>query len=345
VVGRGVFVAVAFFVVTLGPVLGLLMLYTFRYSFVADHYQYLACIGPIALGCAGAVKLAERFPRLRLAAGAVGGFVLIMLGALTWSQAHIYLNDESIWRDTLSKNPGSLMAEFNLANELMRDGSYQKSLLHYDRAVEIDPTFIDAQCNRADLLAHLGKLAAAAADYAQALKIEPNDAAVHLGCAKVLLAEGDFTGALPHYQQVARLVPAAAQPHMMLGHCYASLCDYSDAINEYREAVRLAPQSPEALTRLAWLLAQCNGLQSQNAAEAVTLAQRACDLTAHKSGFPLITLAASYAAIGRVSDALSTSLLAIDAASNAGDTAAAADFQKQMVFYAKECGLARFARQ
>src|SRR3954471_8128245 len=56
-VGRGVEVAAAFFIATLGPVLGFIMLYTFRYTFVADHYQYLACIGPIALASAGLVKL------------------------------------------------------------------------------------------------------------------------------------------------------------------------------------------------------------------------------------------------------------------------------------------------
>ncbi len=40
--GRGVEVAALFFVATLSPMLGFIMLYTFRYTFVADHYQYLA---------------------------------------------------------------------------------------------------------------------------------------------------------------------------------------------------------------------------------------------------------------------------------------------------------------
>jgi hypothetical protein len=39
-VGRSVEVAAAFFVATLSPVLGFIMLFTFRYTFVADHYQY-----------------------------------------------------------------------------------------------------------------------------------------------------------------------------------------------------------------------------------------------------------------------------------------------------------------
>jgi len=51
--GRGVEVAAVFFVATLSPVIGFIMLFTFLYTFVANHYQYLACIGPIALASAG----------------------------------------------------------------------------------------------------------------------------------------------------------------------------------------------------------------------------------------------------------------------------------------------------
>ena len=63
--GRSLEVAAAFFVVTLSPVLGFIMLFTFRYTFVADHYQYLACIGPIALASASVVSLADKFTRYR----------------------------------------------------------------------------------------------------------------------------------------------------------------------------------------------------------------------------------------------------------------------------------------
>src|SRR5438067_7888807 len=64
-VGRSVEVATLFFVATLSPVLGFIMLYTFRYTFVADHYQYLACIGPIALASAGVAGLAATYKRGR----------------------------------------------------------------------------------------------------------------------------------------------------------------------------------------------------------------------------------------------------------------------------------------
>jgi hypothetical protein len=86
-VGRSVEVAAAFFVATLSPVLGFIMLYTFRYTFVADHYQYLASIGPIALASAGVATLASTFERSRPLILSAAVCLIVTLAVLTWRQA------------------------------------------------------------------------------------------------------------------------------------------------------------------------------------------------------------------------------------------------------------------
>src|SRR5881394_4632866 len=87
---RSVEVAAAFFVATLSPVLGFIMLYTFRYTFVADHYQYLACIGPIALVSAGIAILADRLKQHRAMVSSVALFAVASFGGLTWRQAAMF---------------------------------------------------------------------------------------------------------------------------------------------------------------------------------------------------------------------------------------------------------------
>src|SRR5437868_6518229 len=52
---RPVAFAFAYFVITLFPVLDFFDVYFFRYSFVSDHFQYLASMGPLALAGAGIV--------------------------------------------------------------------------------------------------------------------------------------------------------------------------------------------------------------------------------------------------------------------------------------------------
>src|SRR5206468_8369324 len=78
--GRGVEVAAAFFVSTLSPVLGFIMLFTFRYTFVADHYVYLACVGSIALASAGIVSLSGKFAQYRAVIRSVALLVVASLG-------------------------------------------------------------------------------------------------------------------------------------------------------------------------------------------------------------------------------------------------------------------------
>src|SRR5439155_1025541 len=81
---------------TLSPVLGFIMLYTFRYTFVADHYQYLACIGPIALASAALINLADAFERSRTLILSAVLCMVAVLAALTWRQAAMYGDMETL---------------------------------------------------------------------------------------------------------------------------------------------------------------------------------------------------------------------------------------------------------
>src|SRR5438093_13267996 len=60
---RPVFFAAAYFVISLFPVLGFFTVYFFRYSFVSDHFQYLASMGPLALAGAGIAVVAGHFDK------------------------------------------------------------------------------------------------------------------------------------------------------------------------------------------------------------------------------------------------------------------------------------------
>jgi hypothetical protein len=66
------------------------MLYTFRFSFVADHYQYVASIGPLTLAAAGiTVALGMLVKGKPLAAATLCALLLLPLGVLTWRQCGI----------------------------------------------------------------------------------------------------------------------------------------------------------------------------------------------------------------------------------------------------------------
>jgi 4-amino-4-deoxy-L-arabinose transferase-like glycosyltransferase len=118
-----------FFVLALLPVLGFVNIYYFRYSYVADHFQYLACLGLISLVASTGAAICERAgPRGRDWGVLAAAIALLILGASTWRQARIYQDMETLWGDTLTKNPRCWMAHDNLGTVLLHGGTSQAGL-------------------------------------------------------------------------------------------------------------------------------------------------------------------------------------------------------------------------
>ena len=135
--GRPVFFVAAYFVCMLLPVLGFFNGVFFLYSFVCDHFQYLACIGPLALVAAGIALALEPARRSKpWLEPAVCGVLLLILGALTWRQAGIYRDPDRLWRDTLAHNPDSWMAHDNFGTRLSNAGQFNEANAHYLKALE-----------------------------------------------------------------------------------------------------------------------------------------------------------------------------------------------------------------
>ena len=183
--GRSVEVAAAFFVATLSPVLGFIMLFTFRYTFVADHYQYLACIGPIALASAGIVSLSDKFTQYRAVIVSAALLVVASLGTLTWRQAATYTDIETLWRTTLARNPECWMAHTNLGLVLFQKGQIDDAIAHYRSALQMQPDWWDAEYNLGTALLAKGQVDEAILHCEKAVSMRPTDpdAQVSLGNA------------------------------------------------------------------------------------------------------------------------------------------------------------------
>lgn len=133
--GRGVEVAAVYFVATLSPLLGFVMLYTFHFTFVADHYQYVASIGLIALAAAGIVKGFDFYGKKgRWLKPVFCGGLLLLLGMLTWRQCGMYTDLQTLWQVTLERNPASWMAHNNLGSLLFSQGREDEAYGHFQKA-------------------------------------------------------------------------------------------------------------------------------------------------------------------------------------------------------------------
>ena len=318
---RAVFFAAAYYVVSLFPVLGFFSVYFFRYSFVSDHFQYLASMGPLALAAAGIVTAAGRFGETpsRLAPDtdalqfsgniaavrsksllllATAGTCLLLLVVLTWRQTAVYHNLVTLYTATLTRNPGCWMAHYNLGIALNDQGDADGAIAHYRQAVELRPSYAEAHYNLGRLLVQKGQLDEAIVHYEKALEINPADAEAHNNLGAALFASGRVDEAMLHYRKALAIRRDYADASCNLASALLSKGDLDGAIAYYSACLVGSPNQPEAQYNLASALFRTGRTDEAIAHYQKVLELRPENADAHAN------LGSMFLAKGRVRDAI-----------------------------------------
>lgn len=238
---RAPLAALLFFCVSLGPTLGFFNLYTFRYSFVADHYQYVACIGLLTLAAAGLSRFADQraIGRGLRAAASVG--LLVPLTAMTWQQSHQYADSTTLYAATLERNPSSWLSHVNLGNDLQVHGRLDEAIARYRAAMAIEPRAFEAHHNLAVALQQLGRYDEGLTEEREALRLRPDAAEAHFVLGLCLHGQGRVDEAAAEFRAAIRLRPAYAQARLSLAATLDKQGRTLEAIAEFREAIRYGP--------------------------------------------------------------------------------------------------------
>ena len=240
--GRGPLAAALFFAGTLFPASGFVNVYPFKFSFVADHFQYLASLGVIVPVCAAFASSTRRMPRP--AATALGVALVVVVGVLTWRQAHVYQSLETLWTHTVEHNPGSFLAQIGLGVVYEDQGRHAEAIVAEERAVAIDPTSPEAHLNLARSYDHLGDYPKAAALYERGLALGAAYAPIVLPrLARLYVRLGEFDRAVALGRRAITLNPRSAYAHAVLGLAYAALGRRADAETAWHTAVDLDASS------------------------------------------------------------------------------------------------------
>ncbi|MFO1487944.1 MAG: tetratricopeptide repeat protein [Verrucomicrobiota bacterium] len=197
--GRGPLVAVLFFAGTLFPALGFVNVYPMRYSFVADHFQYLACVGVFVLFASGAC----RFPRLILIPVAL---LLVFLG-LSRQQAAAYVDVKILWESTLRKNPSCWMAHNNLGMIFKEEGRIDEAVVHYREALRLNSEYPEAHYNLGIVSYQSKQIDDALFHFQAAVRLKPEDAEARNNLGATLRAKGRLDEAIFQFREALKLKP------------------------------------------------------------------------------------------------------------------------------------------
>ncbi len=307
---RGPLAAFLLYGGTLFPALGFLNVYPFIFSYVADHFQYLASLAVI-------IPTAAVFARTLPGARILPVALLLVLATLTWRQCRLYRDAETLYADVLARNPACWLAHNNLGIIAAKDPArLPEAVTHYETVIALRPGFADAHFNLANTLAkipgrttdaiaayeaalrlkpgfaeasnHLGnllvqqpgRLADAIARFEAAVRIDPGFAAAHVNLANALSGlPARRAEAVAHYETALRLRPDLADAHFNLANLWAKADQPAQAIPHYEAALALRPAFAEAHVNLAHLLARNPARRAEALAHYETALRLRPDLT------------------------------------------------------------------
>lgn len=221
--GRPFCFGLGYFFLTLLPILGFFNMSYLMHSRVADHWQYLALIGPLALVIAGGSNfLKHRIKVPRAGFHFLGAALAVTFFALTYRQAAIHSNPEALWKETLRQNPKAWAAHNNLG------------CLH-------------VFANRAE---------SAETHFREAVRLKPDSPQTVYNLGRLYLGQGNYPEAIDHLSRAARLGPANPQPRVDLGEAFYMSKKMDEAIAAFEEAIRLNPALPNAHNFLGSIFGQ-----------------------------------------------------------------------------------------
>ncbi len=225
--GRGFLVMLIIYTLLIGPVLGFISYYTMLYTFVADHYQYLACIALITGFSAGLWQLCQwAGTRAVLVFGVCSAIILVVLTDISYGQSLNYESSAYLWAHVLAYDPDS--GEGNLG---------------YGQAL-----------NTLGTRFHNKKVLRAAMPYLKkADRIMPDNTYVHMGLAQLHQDLHQYRRAKWYWQRVLSRVPNQVFPWSEYAWCSQELHEYQQARKAYQRVLLLDPHNLGAAQELAAL--------------------------------------------------------------------------------------------
>lgn len=289
---RPLLFATTYFVALLFPVLGFFSVYFFRYSFVGDHFQYLASMGPLALAGAALARWGGRaYPWVAAA-------LVLALGVTTARHTGIFHSNERLWRDTVAKNPQAIMAWLNLADTMARAERHEEAIALYRHALTLRPDDPYAHNDLGCALTLIGRPAEAVGFLERAITLKPGHAEAHNNLGNALRALGRNDEALQQFRRALELKPAYTAALNNLGAELAEAGRPEEALEVFERARALRANDAATLDNLGSALRRLGRFDAALARHREALALKPDFAEAH------VNLGRTLVAAGRIEEAL-----------------------------------------
>lgn len=133
--------------------------------------------------------------------------LVILLSVWTFQRNQIWADPLSLWSDCVKKSPQKARGHSNLAVALKKKGQLDAAEFHFQKTIEIDPTFFEAYYNLGNIMILRGKSDRAIAYYRKSIAIKPNHPVLHVGLGNALMNKWQLEEARAEYKKALAIQP------------------------------------------------------------------------------------------------------------------------------------------
>ncbi|MBF0278075.1 MAG: tetratricopeptide repeat protein [SAR324 cluster bacterium] len=248
---RGFAFALAFFIVSLFPVLGFFNNAWTQFSFVSDHWMHIPGLPLFVLAVQGGLwalsrewKNTSQFIKFSKPFFWTG--LVLTLSVLTWKQASVYQNEITLWQATLKNNPKAWLPHYNLGTYYLDQKQYRLAIRHFNAALEDKPDHAKAYNNLGKSYAAIKQPEAALESYEHALAIHPFFAEIYNNRGLLYSDLKKFPEALKEFNEALRLNPNFSEAYNNRGIIYFRFEQFGRAIEDYNKALQTDPGNLKA---------------------------------------------------------------------------------------------------
>jgi Flp pilus assembly protein TadD len=153
----------------------------------------------------------------------------------------VWHSEETLWRDTVEKNPANARSLLNLGLALASTGKNSEAYDYLQRAYRLKPWFAEVQAALASVSAALRHDAEAEDHFRQARKLAADEPSSHMPYAEWLEKQGRLQEAIDAYTWASSLAPADMRPRYALMRLYKATHDWDNLRKTVEAAGKIAP--------------------------------------------------------------------------------------------------------
>ncbi|MFQ5952947.1 MAG: tetratricopeptide repeat protein, partial [Candidatus Omnitrophota bacterium] len=246
-VNRLVSFAIVWFFANLLPVTNIIPIN----SFLAEHWIYMASIGPfllVGMGFAWVYKnLFSRGKITRIIFFAVLAVFVGVYFRLTAIRNTDWRDEITFFHSTLKYHPRNARLYLNLGNTYYEKGEIDKAIEQYWNAIKINKNYAVAYGNIGSAYLHKKDIEEAEEFLTKAVGIKHNYPIAHYNLGIVYFKKGRYNEAVKELTTATEQLPQLYQAWNMLGRTYLKLGEKDKARESFQRSLKIMPSQAKVM--------------------------------------------------------------------------------------------------